>query len=150
LKVEAGKSADINVAIYSGMVAISAPLVLDVSENGKSLGTSDQQIILGAGHHELRVANKDLGYVSTQSVEVQAGEVARLNVDPRGTANINASPWAEVFVDGEKVGETPLANMKIRLGVREIVFRNPQFPDKKVTITVTATAAANVTIDFNK
>jgi len=86
----------------------------------------------------------------TQPIDIQAGETTHVNVDPRGTANINAAPWAEVFVDGEKVGETPLANIAIRLGVREIVFRNPQFPDRKVVVTVTTTATANVSVDFNK
>ena len=63
--------------------------------------------------------------------------VRPLTLDPRGTININAVPWAEVYIDGEKAGETPLANVPIRLGVREIVFRNPKFPDRKQTVTVT-------------
>ena len=105
---------------------------------------------MSPGPSRRAVANKDLGYAATQSIDIQAGETARLNVDPRGTANLNAAPWAEVFVDGEKVGETPLANVAIRLGVREIVFRNPQYPDRKVVITVTTSETANVSVDFNK
>ena len=41
----------------------------------------------------------------TETVEIQAGEVTRVTLDPRGTANINAAPWAEVFIDGQKAGE---------------------------------------------
>jgi len=150
IRVEAGKAMTIDMALFSGFASIAAPIVLDISENGKSLGTSADSIILSPGRHDLRLANKDLGYVVTQPVEVQAGETTHVTLDPRGTANINAAPWAEVFIDGEKAGETPLANVSIRLGVREIVFRNPQFPDRKMIVTVTATETANVSVDFIK
>jgi hypothetical protein len=83
-------------------------------------------------------------------VDVVEGETTRLDLDPRGRANFNAAPWAEVWIDGAKVGETPLANVAVRLGVREIVFKNPQFPDKKQTVTVTAGPPVSLSIDFLK
>jgi len=55
-----------------------------------------------------------------------------------------------VFVDGVRIGETPLANVAIRLGAREIVFKNPQYPERKQTITITANATATLSVDFNK
>ncbi|HTM23841.1 MAG TPA: PEGA domain-containing protein, partial [Vicinamibacterales bacterium] len=150
VRVEAGHGLTIDVPVFSGFAVISAPFVLQIAENGKALGTSDDQIILGPGHHELSLTNSDLGYAGTESVEVTPGEVTRLSVDPRGRANINAAPWAEVWIDGEKAGETPLANVPIRLGVREIVFKNPQFPDRKVVATIKAGAAATIAVDFDK
>ena len=136
--------------LFSGFAAISAPFVIEVSENGKALGSSDDQILLTPGSHTLRLANKDLGYAATETVDIQPGEVTRVTLDPRGRANINAAPWAEVWIDGEKAGETPLANVAIRLGVREIVFKNPQYGERKVTITITASAPATVSVDFIK
>ena len=123
--------------------------MIEVSEN-EDLGSSDDQIILSPGSHKLHLANKDLGYVATETVEIQASETTRLALDPRGRANINASPWAEVYIDGEKAGETPMANVAIRLGVREIVFKNPQFGERKVTTTITANASATISVDFIK
>jgi hypothetical protein len=149
--VEAGKELGVDVPLYSGFVAISIPFVVDVAENGKVVGTSEnQQIIMTPGRHELRLSNDDLGYRVTQTVEVVSGEVARVELDPKATVNINAVPWAEVFIDGQKVGETPLANVPIRLGVREIVFRNSQYPDKKQTVTINAGSSATISIDFLK
>ena len=150
VRVESGKTVAIDLPLFSGFAAISAPFEIQVAENGKSLGTSSEQILLSPGRHELRVSNKDLSYVSTETVEIQAGEVTRVTLDPRGRANINAAPWAEVFIDGEKAGETPLANVAIRLGTREIVFRNPQFGERKVTATITAGVHATISIDFAK
>jgi hypothetical protein len=150
VRIEAGKTVAIDLPLFSGFAAISAPFVVDVSEHGKTLGTSSDQILLTPGRHDLRLSNKELGYVGSESVEIQPGDVTRLSIDPRGRANINAAPWAEVWIDGEKAGDTPLANVAIRLGVREIVFKNPQFGERKVTATITATAPATISIDFNK
>ena len=150
VRIEAGKTATLDLSVFSGFVAVSAPFIVEIAENGSVLGTSDNQVILGPGRHELHLSNKDLGYATTQVVEVEPGEVTRVAVDPRGVANINAVPWAEVWIDGEKAGETPLANVAIRLGVREIVFKNPQFPDRKIVTTVIAGVPSTVSVDFNK
>jgi membrane protein involved in colicin uptake len=150
IRVEAGQAMNIDVPLYSGFVAISIPFVVEVAENGKALGTSENQIILSPGRHDLRLTNKELNYSATQAVDVQSGEVARLELDPRGRANINAAPWAEVWIDGEKAGDTPLANVPIRLGVREIVFKNPQYPERKQTVTITAGTPASISVDFIK
>jgi membrane protein involved in colicin uptake len=150
VRIEPGKTVSLDVPVFSGFAVISAPIVLDVAENGRALGTSDNQIMLGAGHHEVHLENKDLSYSGTLAIDVEPGETAHLTVDPRGRANINAIPWAEVYVDGESIGQTPLANVAIRLGVREIVFKNPQFPDRKIVTTIKSGEPATITVDFTK
>jgi len=138
------------VPVFSGFAAISAPIVLDVAENGRSLGTSENQVILSPGHHELTLSNRALQYSTKQGVDIEPGEVHRIDLDPRGTVNINAQPWAEVWIDGRKVGETPLANLSVPLGAREIVFKHPQFGERRVTTTVVSGTAAAVSVDFSK
>ncbi|HEX4565905.1 MAG TPA: PEGA domain-containing protein, partial [Vicinamibacterales bacterium] len=150
VRIEPGGSASVDVTVFSGFVKISAPFVIEIAEGGKVLGTSDDAVILGPGRHKLYLSNKDLEYTSTEEVEVQPGETTQLSLDPRGRANINAAPWAEVWIDGEKLGETPLAEAAIRLGVREIVFKNPQFPDRKFVTTIKAKTPQTIGIDFNK
>ena len=150
IKVEAGNTAKVEIPIFSGFIAISAPIVLDVSENGRGLGTSDNQIMLTPGRHELRFVNRDLGYSATQAVDIEPGDVRQLKVEPTGQANINAQPWAEVWIDGVKAGDTPLANLSLPLGVREIVFRNPQFGERKVVTTITARTPASISVDLSK
>jgi hypothetical protein len=55
-----------------------------------------------------------------------------------------------VWIDGDKAGETPLANLPVRLGAREIVFKHPQLGERKVVTTITAGATATITVDFSK
>ena len=139
VRVASGKTVTVDVPIFSGWVAIFAPIVLKISENGKSLGTTEiDRIMLSPGQHELTLVNRDLGFKTVQEVTVDAGEVRSITVEPKGTVSINAVPWAEVWLDGQKLGDTPLANMRVPLGVREFVFKHPQHGEKKVTVTVRA------------
>jgi hypothetical protein len=150
IKVDAGATAKVEISIFSGFAAISAPIIVDVSEGGRNLGTSENHIMLTPGRHELQLTNKDLHYAATETVDVEPGEVKEVKLDPKGAANINAQPWAEVWVDGTKVGDTPLANLELPLGSREIVFRNPQYGERKVIATITAGAPATISVDLSK
>ena len=63
---------------------------------------------------------------------------------------MNARPWAEVLLDGATVGETPLANLLIAIGSHELVFRHPQFAERRQTIVVTAKGPNRIAADLTK
>jgi len=151
VRVASGKTVAVDVPIFSGWVAIFAPILLEISENGKSLGTTEiDRIMLSPGQHELTLVNRDLGFKTVQEVTVDAGEVRSITVEPKGTVSLNAVPWAEVWLDGQKLGDTPLANMRVPLGVREFVFKHPQHGEKKVTVTIRADETTPVAADFTR
>jgi hypothetical protein len=151
VRVEAGRTTKLDVPIFSGWVGIYAPFVVEVAEGGKVIGTTeDPRIMLSPGKHDLTLVNRELGYSSNQNVDVEPGEVRSISIDPRGFVNLNATPWAEVWIDGRKAGDTPLANLQLPLGVREIIFRHPQLGERRVTVTVKGNAPAAVSIDMNK
>ncbi len=150
VKVEANKTLTLDVPVFSGWVAIFAPIVLEVSEQGRALGSTDQgRLLLPPGRHTLTLTNRDFGYSADHAVEVEAGEVRSLNVQPSGTVNLNAVPWAEVWIDGKKAGETPLANLPLPLGNREIIFKHPEFGERKMMTRITAGAPVAVSVDFS-
>lgn len=150
VKVEANKTLTVDVPVFSGWVAIFAPIVLEVSEEGRALGSTDQgRLLLPPGRHTLTLTNRDFGYSADHTVEIEAGEVRSLNVQPAGTVNLNAVPWAEVWIDGKKVGETPVANLRLPLGNREIIFRHPELGERKVMTRITAGEPIAVTVDFS-
>ena len=61
-----------------------------------------------------------------------AGKVTPIKVEfPKGTIALNAVPWAEVWVDGEKIGETPIGNLSLSLGPHEVVFRHPELGEQR-------------------
>jgi hypothetical protein len=149
--VKVGETTTIDLAVYSGWVVVNAPVELQILESGKQIGTAGEgPIVLAAGHHTIEVANQALDYRSTHEVDIQPGEEQRLDLNPKGLANLNAVPWAEVWLDGTKIGDTPLGNVAVPLGTREFIFKNPQFGERKISTTITGTAPATVSVDFTK
>jgi len=151
IRMEAGKPLSVEVPIYSGWIAVFSPVTLDIAENGKSIGTTEQgRLMLSPGRHVLTFTNRDMGYKTTQSVDIEPGEERSVSLVPTGDLSANATPWAEVWLDGKKIGDTPLAGQRVPLGTHEVVFKNPQFPERRVTVTVTASNPVTASVDFNK
>jgi hypothetical protein len=151
VRVASGKTVEVDVPVFSGWLSVVAPIVLDVSEGGKPIGSTEQgRIMLAPGPHRLSFSNRHLGYTVEREVQVTAGDVTSLRLDAAGNANINAVPWAEVWADGRKIGDTPLANYSLPLGSHELVFRHPQLGERKVTATIRAGQTTAVAVDFTK
>ena len=151
IRVDAGRTTKLDIPIFSGWVGIFAPFVVEVSEGGKVIGTTEEsRLMLSPGKHDLTLVNRELGYRASRSVDIEPGEVRSITLDPRGPVNFNASPWAEVFVDGRKVGDTPIANLQLPLGIREVTFRHPQYGERRMPVTVKGDSASAVSIDFTK
>jgi len=154
--VQRGESASLVVSMMGqvafGWVSISSPVVLQVLEDDRKLGTSEtDRIVLPAGQHTLRIINQRLGFQTARVVHVPAGGGASLKiVPPNGVVNLNALPWAEAWIDGRQVGETPLGNVALPIGEHEVLFRHPQLGERRQTFLVTANEPARVAVDFKK
>ena len=86
---------------------------MQVLEGGRVVGTSEiDRIMLSPGDHELDFVSEQFGFRQSSKVMYLAGRGAPVSLTiPRVAMNINALPWAEVFVDGTRIGDTPLANV---------------------------------------
>jgi hypothetical protein len=134
----------------SGWLAVRAPFTVEIREQGRLLGTTDtDRIMTTAGRHDLELVNEALGYRATRTVQVPPGKVAPLALDlPNGAVNLNAMPWAEVWIDGRRVGETPIGNLNVAIGPHEVVFKHPQFGEKRHAISVTLSAPVRLSVDM--
>jgi hypothetical protein len=139
-------------APMTGWIAVNAPVEVLLFENKKLLGTSSiDRIMAPVGKHDLEIANDALGFHETRSVNVSAGQVSTITPNwPRGSMALNALPWAEVWVDGERVGETPVGNLSVPIGPHDIVFRHPELGERQFKVTVTLAAPARVSADLRK
>jgi hypothetical protein len=135
-----------------GGLRLVTPFELQVLDGARILGSSaDGPIMTTVGVHELTLVNTDLGYRSRLTVEVTSGEIASLEVQPPdGRVSINALPWAEVLIDGAIVGETPLGNVPVTPGVREIVFRHPQLGERRETLLVKPGVDTRISVAFDR
>lgn len=134
-----------------GGVKITAPAELQVFENGAFLGTTSGPIALAEGSHSLDVVNDALGYRAKQTVVVKGGQMATFAITlPQGRLNINAAPWANVWIDGNAAGETPLANVVLPIGTHDILFRHPQLGEQRLSAVVKADGVTRVSASFQR
>ena len=157
--VEAGITASLMMPLgapdgapVSGWISVSAPADVQVFEGGRLVGSSQsERLMVSAGRHDLEIVNQALGYRSSRTVQVTPGRVTAIKVDfPKGTIALNAIPWADVWIDGAKVGETPIGNLELTIGSHEIVFRNPDLGEQRHAVTITMDKAARLSVDLRK
>jgi serine/threonine-protein kinase len=107
--------------------------------------------MLPVGRHVITASNPSLGYETTTTMQIAAGSVARVKLDvPSGVLNVNALPWADVTIDGKRLGPTPLGNVSLPIGSHEIVFTHPQLGERRQTVVVTMTGPNRVSVDLNQ
>jgi hypothetical protein len=107
--------------------------------------------MVAAGRHDIEVVNEALAYRTVRTVQVAPGRVATIAIElPNGTLALNAIPWAEVWVDGNRVGETPIGNLPVSMGPHEVVFRHPEFGEQRHALTVKGGGPVRLSVDLRK
>jgi hypothetical protein len=157
--VESGVTASLVVPLtaaqsapVSGWVSVKAPVDVQIFENGRLLGTNmTDRIMVSAGPHDLEIVNEALGYRTMRSLQVAAGRVSPVAVEmPKGTLAVNAQPWAEVWIDGERIGETPIGNLSMSIGSHSVLFRHPELGEQHHTALVTLKGPTRLSVDMRK
>jgi hypothetical protein len=107
--------------------------------------------MLPTGDHALEFVNESLGYEARRTVRIEAGKTASVQLERvNGVISINALPWAEVWVNGERIGQTPIGNLSHPIGSYEIVLRHPQFGERRERVTITTRQPTRLGVDLRK
>ncbi|MDD5223963.1 MAG: serine/threonine protein kinase [bacterium] len=114
-----------------GYLKINSSPSTKVIVDGREQGTTPlaQPIRLSAGNHKVVLKNPDflettieVPVVKDQTVEKNA----TLSPLPKAYFKVNAIPWADVYIDGQKVATTPVATpIPVKSGRHEIKLINP-------------------------
>jgi hypothetical protein len=136
----------------SGWISMKVPVDVQVFHEGRLIGTNlSERITVPAGRLDIEVVNETLGFRTTRSVQVVAGKVSPVAVDiPRGTLAVNAQPWAEVWVDGERIGETPIGNLQLTIGSHSVLFRHPELGEQHQSVSITLKGPTRLSVDMRK
>jgi hypothetical protein len=135
----------------TGTLLVQAPFEMQVFESGASLGLSGARLTMTPGPHTVDIVSDTLGFKTSATVEIVAGKTARVPVAlPKGIAHLNATPWAEVWVDGAKVGDTPIGNLQLTVGPHEIVFKHPELGERSHAATVKVGEPLRLSVDLNE
>jgi hypothetical protein len=135
-----------------GWLTVTSPFDVQVIESDDVVGMSaSSRIMLPAGRHTLTLANGALGFTESKTVDITPGRVTTVRVDPpKAALNVNARPWADVFIGDINAGQTPIANVPVSIGTHQVVFRHPQLGERRETVVVTAKGPNRVSVDLTR
>jgi hypothetical protein len=136
----------------AGWLAVASPFPVDIVERDEVIGTSGTaKIMLPSGRHDVVLRNDILGYAAPQTINVVAGRTAAVAVTPpTGLLNVNATPWADVLIDGRPAGQTPLGNVEVAIGPHQITFRHPEFGERTTQVLVAAHGVSRVAVNLTR
>ena len=135
-----------------GWLSVTAPFEVQVIEKDEVIGSGGAaRIMVAAGRHDILLANRALDYQESRHVEVAAGTTTSVRVDaPKVTLSVNARPWADVAIDGNDIGQTPIANVTATVGTHQLVFRHPQFGERRQSVVLTGKGPNRIAVDLTK
>jgi hypothetical protein len=149
--VAPGTTTEVDESIFSGWVVVFAPFELTITEGGRALRLDDRgEIMLPAGPHDLRLSNRALGFDQARHVELKPGERVTVSIKPPPSSiSVTATEPAEVWIDGVRLGETPIAGAPIELGTHEMVVRRLTGGERRITVRATV-QPASIHVDLSR
>lgn len=155
VNVEAGRVVTVSAAMTprgatGGWIAVKAPFDVQILDGDRLVGTSaSERIMLPVGSHDLELVADGYEFRTRVNVQVRAGETVDVPVQvPNGSVSISAVPWADVWIDGTHVGQTPIGHLAVAIGEHEIVWRHPQLGERRQQVRVTQHTATRVGVRF--
>ena len=153
-----GTSASVHVvapqtpASAAGWLTVDVASPLQIFEQDKLVGTTNiGRLLLPPGVHVLDFVSDELGFRAQRTVTVRPNAAAEVRLDlPAVTLSVNAQPWAEVFVDGERVGETPIGTLSRPIGRHDVVLRHPELGERRRTVTLTTNGPNRISVDMRR
>jgi hypothetical protein len=127
----------ITTAAETGSLAVSSLLPADIFVNGANLGSTPTTLELNAGRHSVEYRHGDLRTVMIHTI--RPGQTTTALVAFEIPVQINARPWAQVFLEGanrKSLGQTPISSVRVPIG-GILTFENPNFPSKSHRVTDT-------------
>ena len=125
---------------YGLLTVDSLPSGAEVYIDGRLVGTTPlKNYRIPVGIHEV-VVKKNAYVPAAYAVQIKANELKTLNVvlvPATGKLTVNSNPsGAEVYIDGKKVGTTPLRNYTIPEGIHEVAVRKAGYAERAYAISI--------------
>jgi len=113
-----------------GSLAVNSAIAADIYMGDKYLGATPTTLPLPPGRQTIEYRHGDLRTVMTH--EIRSGETTTAFVTFETIVQINARPWAQVYIEGtsrKALGQTPLSSVRVPIG-SVLTFENPSFTPK--------------------
>jgi hypothetical protein len=108
---------------------------------GVELRVDGQAVAAGArrltpGRHVVEVVRQDVVGVQQETLVIEPGQTLRrrYTADEYGWLQVVVIPWAEVFVGGQSIGQTPMGKVKAALGEHTLALRHPEAQETQTVV----------------
>jgi hypothetical protein len=118
-----------------GKLAISSPTSVEIYLGDQYIGAAPITIDISPGTYTFEYRHEDM--VKSVTHVVSSSETTRAMISFDVPVQVNAKPWADVFIEGTELkplGQTPMSNVRVPIG-GVLVFQNPKFPTKRYRVT---------------
>jgi len=135
-----------------GGLTINAAPWANVYINGKPYGATPQTVEnLKAGTYKVGLRNPDFP-VWEIKVRISKAETAKIShkFEGIGKVIINATPWAEVYLDGNLKGQTPITIQNISARAHEIKISREGYTDVIKTIDIKTGGSELINVKMQK
>jgi hypothetical protein len=135
-----------------GTLNVSATPWANVYIGGKNYGRTPQTIDdLTVGTHTVRLENPNFEVWETTVKILRKGAV-KVHHDFAGFGKIvvNAKPWANVYLDGNLKGQTPITIPKVPSGEHHVKIVREGYAEITRTITVKSSEENSISVPLQK
>jgi hypothetical protein len=127
------------------VLAIDSAEAADVLVDGKRVGAAPVKLKVSPGSHTVQLASASFGRAPLTKLNARAGEsTAYREPFVLGRLNVSVKPWADVYLDGAKIGQTPLAGRPAAAGSHQLRL---VAPSGEKTLEVLVPKGASVTVN---
>jgi serine/threonine-protein kinase len=134
-------------------VAISSvPSGLTVYVRRRRYGSTPTRARLAPGSHSLRLRSKSYGIDYTTKIRVprESSHSVSINI-PSGRLAVRARPYATVFVDGRRLGLTPMPPIKLYVGRHRVRLVNDSLGRSvSRTVMIRSGQRSGIDVDLTK
>ena len=84
-----------------------------------------------------------------KAAEIPTEKVVNVNSSTLlGRLSVECFPWAEVYIDGNKIDQTPLVDYKLTEGMHKLTFVHPDFPSYSREIKIIPNNLSTLKVNF--
>ncbi len=124
---------------------------LSIYIDGKKEGEGSISTFLAPGTHRIKLVSKPKMINYKTSIKIESNkELTKTIMLKKGKLSLSVKPWANIYVNGKKIGQTPIPPKVLYEGTYNIVLKNPKYPSFSKTIKIKPGRTTLIMKDFKK
>jgi hypothetical protein len=131
-----------------GALTVFSRVPLEILAGDRRIGSSEDEITLPPGRHQLRLVNTRLGYQTDITVDIKSSAVTtHAAALPDGQVQVVAPAGSEIWIEGRLAGVAPIGVMTVPIGTRAIEVKHPLYGDERGFVEVRYGGVSEISID---